>query len=532
MKKFISIILAAVMLLGCMSITAFAETVSEGGFTFDTETGIITKYEGTGGDVVIPATIGGVDVTAIGEMAFSNGVSRRITSVTFPSTLLSIGGCAFDGCDNMTLPTLPENLKSIGTYALPGGRSNVSYDIPASVISLGYATFGYHTSFSSITLHWTDNIMTYNSDIFADEDISSATLHIPEGMKDAYAEKGWTTTAGFASIVDDVVIPSESTFLTTFPLSKDYFDKYSDTDPKGKTTAVTDTATFTIAPITDGAPAFGNNGAVEINVSEGVGSTDVTLPTYTNAGEYWYSIKENAGTTAGVTYDTTATYYLHVIVDNEDGEFGVRSAQIHLNDSTKYDPENAADKITAISNIYGEGTLTVTQNVTFNGEESDNDTAAFVETVTFTVPEGTVITGNITYGEGDDKVTITPEDWNDGTYSVDITLKNGDSVTFSGLPDGVTYTVSQKTADEAFDLENVEFDVADETGDTVTELVAHGTIGDPADTVTITNAGFTPLDVGVILETGAFVLLALGAIALGVWLIVAKRKNRDSIDEE
>ena len=40
----------------------------------------------------------------------------------------------------------------------------------------------------------------------------------------------------------------------------------------------------------------------------------------------------------------------------------------------------------------------------------------------------------------------------------------------------------------------------------------------------------TPIDVGVILENGAFIVLALGAIAGGVWLIISKR--RKALDAE
>ena len=61
---------------------------------FIIENGILTKYVGTGGDVVIPE-----GVTSIGNSAFS--WCRRLTSVTIPDSVTSIDNCAFEGCSNL-----------------------------------------------------------------------------------------------------------------------------------------------------------------------------------------------------------------------------------------------------------------------------------------------------------------------------------------------------------------------------------------------------------------------------------------------
>lgn len=51
------------------------------------------------GSVVIPATIEGKDVTEIAKYAFSG---RRISDISIPSTVTSIGEYAFEGCHNLT----------------------------------------------------------------------------------------------------------------------------------------------------------------------------------------------------------------------------------------------------------------------------------------------------------------------------------------------------------------------------------------------------------------------------------------------
>lgn len=61
--KFLSILLCLTMIIGMVPMTAItavgAEASPESDFTFDSSTGTITKYTGSGGDVVIPSTIGG-----------------------------------------------------------------------------------------------------------------------------------------------------------------------------------------------------------------------------------------------------------------------------------------------------------------------------------------------------------------------------------------------------------------------------------------------------------------------------------------
>ena len=60
-------------------------------FEFVIKNGVLEKYKGPGGDVVIPD-----GVTSIGDSAFKN--CRTLTSVTIPDSVTSIGDRAFDGC--------------------------------------------------------------------------------------------------------------------------------------------------------------------------------------------------------------------------------------------------------------------------------------------------------------------------------------------------------------------------------------------------------------------------------------------------
>jgi hypothetical protein len=117
--------------------------VAKADFTFDSATGTITGYTGAGGEVVIPASIDGTPVTAIGNEAFSpdyQGI-QSITSVTIPNSVTSIGNYAFNGCSGLTSVTIGSEVTSIGSGAFNGCSGLTSVTIPDNVTSIGGNAF-------------------------------------------------------------------------------------------------------------------------------------------------------------------------------------------------------------------------------------------------------------------------------------------------------------------------------------------------------------------------------------------------------
>ena len=142
----------------------------------DGRTCTITRAAGGSGAIVIPSTLGGYRVTAVGSSEEGgNGAFEEnwnITSVTIPEGVTDIGYCAFCYCGKLasvSLPStlgrigfgafegcafasvvLPEGLEEIGEVAFADCGSLATISIPASVTAIGEAAFEECSSLSSI----------------------------------------------------------------------------------------------------------------------------------------------------------------------------------------------------------------------------------------------------------------------------------------------------------------------------------------------------------------------------------------------
>ena len=97
--------------------------------------GVLVKYHGAGGSVVIPNT-----VTEIGNRVFLENFS--LTSITIPNSVTSIGDSAFFLCLNLTSVTIPNSVTFIGEDAFWGCKINF-LTIPNSVTYIGEGAFGF-----------------------------------------------------------------------------------------------------------------------------------------------------------------------------------------------------------------------------------------------------------------------------------------------------------------------------------------------------------------------------------------------------
>lgn len=140
-KRMLSLFLALCMLCSLVTVSASAADTSG---DFEIEDGILKKYTGGGGEVIIPD-----EVTSIGEEAFKD--CTGLTGVTIPDSVTSIGMSAF-ASTSLTSIAIPNGVTSIGIYAFNNCANLSEVTIPNSVTSIGEATFLNCTSLDSVTI--------------------------------------------------------------------------------------------------------------------------------------------------------------------------------------------------------------------------------------------------------------------------------------------------------------------------------------------------------------------------------------------
>lgn len=232
----------------------------------------------------------------------------------------------------------------------------------------------------------------------------------------------------------------------------------------------------------------------------------ITLPEYTSVGVYTYTIKETAGSTAGVTYYGN-DILLKVTVIEQNGK--VRVAAVHT--ETPVDTGNAQGKKSdTFSNTYSAGKLSVKKTVTGNLGDQSKD---FKVTVTFAAPEGKTVNEAISYIDGGSEKTIPTTAWEDGVATAEIELKHDETVTFTNIPYGVTYTVVEDNyTTEGYNAADYSFDDANKTIDSA------------QDTVTITNEKNGMIDTGIYMDSLPYVLALALIFGFGAVLFIRRRR--------
>lgn len=118
--KLASLVLALVMLFSSLTISAYAETMTYENFKYEVSDSkvTITGYDGKAENIVIPAEINSMPVTAVKKEAFKE--NKTVKSVEIPDSVESIGNKAFALCEKLETVKFGENVKSIGLSAFYG----------------------------------------------------------------------------------------------------------------------------------------------------------------------------------------------------------------------------------------------------------------------------------------------------------------------------------------------------------------------------------------------------------------------------
>lgn len=126
--KWLSILLAVVVMMACIPATAIAESeptvyeyVEGGGcwyYTVEDGGATLTRYEGDGESFYLPDTLGGYPLKVIGESACA--YQDWLTEVDIPDSVVELGYGAFDTCTFLKTVNMGDNLEVIGEAAFRG----------------------------------------------------------------------------------------------------------------------------------------------------------------------------------------------------------------------------------------------------------------------------------------------------------------------------------------------------------------------------------------------------------------------------
>ncbi len=145
----------AVCMAVCLSATALSFGVESSGetvFTYELtgDGAIITGCTAEVSSLVIPASLEGQPVTAIGPDAFRRNTA--LVSVSVPEGVRSIGSHAFYMCTKLTSVTLPSSLCSMGDCAFALCHALEAVAIPDGVTQVGMMAFSYCKALEMVSI--------------------------------------------------------------------------------------------------------------------------------------------------------------------------------------------------------------------------------------------------------------------------------------------------------------------------------------------------------------------------------------------
>ena len=191
---------------------------TEGDYKFiQTKYGVvITGYTGNEGSrLQIPAKLGGVQVTGIGDSVFrEKNISRmqlpeglvfidnnafaqnQMTNVTIPNSVTVIGSGVFSNCQNLTSIIIPDSVtSSIGEKTFSGCTSLTGATIGTGVTSIGDAPFYSCTSLTAINVNTANTAYSSQDGVLYNR--SKATLiQYPAGKTGSFDIPGSVTSIG------------------------------------------------------------------------------------------------------------------------------------------------------------------------------------------------------------------------------------------------------------------------------------------------------------------------------------------------
>ena len=161
----------------------FADAAKENGYTYTVSDGkaYIFEYEGSGGDIVVPRTLGGYPVCGIGGRAFSG---TNITSVTVHSGIEYAANEAFAFCQSLVSVEFEGEATTLGAGIFAGCSALKSVILPSALASIPSDAFTGCSSLDNIILPDTLEIIeayAFHETAIKEITIPASVISIEEG---------------------------------------------------------------------------------------------------------------------------------------------------------------------------------------------------------------------------------------------------------------------------------------------------------------------------------------------------------------
>lgn len=264
MKKWIALLLVFSFLLGvvgctnpnegqtttvssttttCIAIPLTETPATDFEYTVNDSSITLTNYLKNADTVVVPATIGDLPVTMIGDFCFAekelntvvlpNSVTSigmyafyrctKLADITFGNALEVIYSEAFNSCTALKTVVFPSSLKTIEGLAFANCTTLEKISLPNGVKTLGTKAFAFCTALKKVSIP--NTVTQWGRECFIGAS-SLTTIELAEGLKSLGA--GWTfcdcTSLETVTIPASVETLSERIFVNCPSLKSVYFE--------------------------------------------------------------------------------------------------------------------------------------------------------------------------------------------------------------------------------------------------------------------------------------------------------------------